>query len=104
MSKKNKTGPFSLGDKFKLPPHVSCYIEHNDHLTVYRTAAEAIEESEVVRDGFETDEDRQRSIDTDQIWTMQVFRNTPVGFEFYSASSLGKLIDWAWRSEMGVEE
>lgn len=69
----------------KLPRH-SCglYITHNDHLCVYKTAKDEIEDLESLsnptnRLDWATEESRARCIATNELWEIQWYPDTPIG-------------------------
>lgn len=63
--------------KYILPEHkCSLTISHNQHRDYYQPIEEYIEES---GDEFETEEAKRRSIETDEIWVIQWYPNTPIG-------------------------
>lgn len=70
-----------------MPAHkASLHITHNDHKSQYQSAAEWVEDMESCRaDGHAyaewiSDEQMQKAIETDSIWTVQWYPDTPVGF------------------------
>jgi hypothetical protein len=76
-----------------IPPHkASMTITHNEHLDVYETVAQRIEGADYFGDeDFVSPEDRQRCIDTNELWTCHWYPETPVGFHKLHASSLAAL-------------
>lgn len=85
----------------KFPKHnVSLTLMHNDHKNYYNTAREWCEEYE--RQDFYTwqsDEHKQRAIDTDEIWTLQWYPETPIGFHAIAAPTLEELLTFAGEYE-----
>ncbi len=76
-----------------LPKHAaSLTISHNDHLGYYSTVAREIEDDGHGMDAWVSEEEKQRSIDTNEVWLMQWYPDTPVGFYTLAASSLGALL------------
>tara|TARA_Y100000034_G_C6833073_1_gene376208 strand:+ start:921 stop:1187 length:267 start_codon:yes stop_codon:yes gene_type:complete len=74
-----------------LPAHkAGLSLEHNQHKNVYEKAAQWIEENEWC--DWENDEAKQKAIDTDEIWTLQWYPETPVGFCAVAAPTLADLI------------
>ena len=68
----------------KLPRHkCGLYITHNQNRDYYETAEEYIESRESLEDGptvvFGSAENRQRCIDTNELWEVCWFPDTPVG-------------------------
>ena len=74
-------------------------INMNDHRSVYQTAEQVIGEYENHEDfgptlDFQTPELRQRAIDTNTIYYLQWYRQTPVAFYSYAAPTLEDLARW----------
>jgi hypothetical protein len=69
-------------------------IEWNPHRTSYATVKDEIErltsEGETFFDDedFINEDDKQRCIDTDTLYVLQWYPETPIGFTTYAASSL----------------
>ena len=89
-----------------FPRHkASLHLTHNDHLSVYETAKDWIEERE--RSGavdFVAEGERQRCIDTNEVWHLQWYPNTPVGFCDVAAATLGALLAWVKENCPDAEE
>ncbi len=84
-----------------LPRHkASLTIEHNDHLSCYETVAEWCAGQTIFswRDG----EAQQRAINSDELWTMQWYPDTPVGFIAVAAPTLDELLAWAKEVEASL--
>lgn len=83
-------------DTVKFPMHkASMTITHNPHKDSYQSAQDWIIENESdIEHLYEwiSDEERQLAIDTDSIWTIQVYPNTPIGFYAYAASTFETLL------------
>lgn len=65
-------------------------LKHNDHKGVYESA-EKYANNEFLRDAWESEEEKQKAILEDSIWTLQWYPETPVGFCVIAASTLEKL-------------
>lgn len=78
-----------------LPPHkASLHINHNEHKANYETVERYLEhESE--RLDFRSEEERLRCISSDEIWELQWYPDTPIGFYAIAAPTLEALIDYA---------
>lgn len=77
-----------------LPKHkASLTICHNDHKDIYESAEQWIVNNEWC--DWKNDEDKQRAIATDSIWTIQWYPDTPVGFIAIAAPTLAELLEWA---------
>lgn len=83
----------------RLPPHAAgLTIERNPGRTSYETVALWLSG---VGAGSEPDwpdaDARQRAIDTDDVWVMQWYPETPVGFRCVAAPTLAELLELAGR-------
>lgn len=74
----------------EFPKHAcSLSLEHNPQRGVYQTVAQYLEEIE--RDAepiWASPQDRQKAINEDNIWILQWYPRTPVGFQEVAASTL----------------
>ena len=70
-------------------------LEHNPHLNVYDTVKQTLEDYDPY--GWKSDESRQRAIDTNEIWTLQWFQDTPIGSYSIAAPTLEELLEIADR-------
>lgn len=80
-----------------LPRHkVALYLTHNDHKSVYETAAQWVEKRETLGGPpeFTSPEERAKAIETDELWELQWYPDTPVGSHHVCASSLGAIMAW----------
>lgn len=88
----------------KLPRHISLTIEHNDH----RTNFESVEIYLLTRGDhgpdFESEEAKQRSIETNDLWTIQWFPDTPNGSIYLAAPTLDELLVFALKVEEDQSE
>lgn len=74
-----------------IPAHkVTFHLTHNQHLSYYETVEQMIASGHPAIDDhyFVSPEDRQRCIDTNEMWEAQWYPETPVGFHKICASSL----------------
>ena len=72
-------------------PKYNCalYITHNQHKSYYESVEDAVAEiDEREPDSWATPEERQRALDSDSIWRVQWYPDTPIGFYVVHASSL----------------
>lgn len=75
----------------KLPEHkCGLYLQHNEHRDLYETAADYIADND--RFQWKDEESKQRAIDTNEIWTLQWYPETPVGFCAAAAPTLEELL------------
>lgn len=71
----------------ELPfPEHKCglYLTHNEHLDLYQTVEQFTEDS----DGWVSTEEKKKAIATNELWQLQWYPDTPVGFYVLKASSL----------------
>jgi hypothetical protein len=90
----------------KFPKHKGgLYLTHNNHKGSYETAKERIEkyeENEIYDlSDWKDKESRQRAIDTDEIWDLQWYPDTPVGSYKVLAPTLEELLELALEVEAG---
>lgn len=65
----------------KLPQAIAHYISHNDHTTFYQSVEEYLADEVADFDQDEiTDQDREECIRTGEVWKLQWYPTTPVGF------------------------
>ncbi|MBP2661952.1 MAG: hypothetical protein H6Q69_4984 [Firmicutes bacterium] len=87
----------------KLPKHkCGLYLTHNNHKDYYLTATQAIEDEE--KDEcpvcWENEESKQEARDTNEIWTLQWYPETPIGSYHIAAPTLEKLLKFAEKVEV----
>lgn len=76
----------------KFPKHkCGLYLEHNANRDVYETVQQYLEENED-RWQFKDEDSRQRSIDQNEIWTLQWYPDTPVGSYSVAAPTLEEVL------------
>lgn len=81
--------------ELKFPPHeAGLSLHHNEHKNVYMTAAAYIEEQGAHWD-WVSPEQRQKAIETDSIWALQWYPNTPIAFCALAAADLDVLLTCA---------
>jgi hypothetical protein len=79
--------------EFRFPAHkCGLYLEHNAHRTVRSKLQDFIEEEEGLEDRFESPESKRRSIDTDELWTLQWYPETSIGFCKIAAPTLEEVL------------
>nr|DAF93438.1 MAG TPA: hypothetical protein [Myoviridae sp. ctshb19] len=79
----------------ELPRHkCSLTITHNDHKDYHRTLAQEIE---LYGDdnNWPSDEAKQRAIDTDEIWVIHWYPDTPIGSYRVAAPTLEEALAFA---------
>ncbi len=88
------TGDLATAILALLPKYdAGLHIERNPGRGSYQTVAEWLESSEREPD-FTDDYARQRAIDTNDVWVMQWYPSTPVGFQQAAAPTLGELLEF----------
>lgn len=73
----------------KLPRHMSLTIEHNPHRTMYESMDRFLQ---VYTPDFADDVDRQKCIESNEIWLMTWRPDTPVGLCSVAASTFDGLM------------
>ena len=86
-----------LAEKFAaaLPAHkASLTLRHNEHLGVYQTVAQEIDGNPDYygEEEWVSAEQRAKAIETNEIWTLHWYPNTPVGFNVLHAADLSALL------------
>ncbi len=77
-----------------FPKHdCGLYLEHNGHKDVYESVSEYT--SPFNDENWVSLEEKENSIKTNELWKLQWYPDTPVGFHVLLASSLSVLLDKA---------
>jgi hypothetical protein len=73
------------------------HISHNQHHGYYEKVEEAIggEDCTYPRDDFPDDDEIKKCIETDSVWTIQWYPETPIGFFRVSAATLSRALEFA---------
>lgn len=81
----------------KFPEHkCGLFLTHNEHRDYYQPLSQWIEEHS--QDGDEpwgSPEQKQKCLDTDELWELHWYPNTPVGFLVVWAATLEELLTFA---------
>lgn len=80
----------------KLPEHkCGLFLTHNEHKNYYETAADKIREWEETEwnPTWKDEDAKQRAIDTNEIWELQWYPDTPVGFCVVAAPTLEEVLE-----------
>ena len=78
----------------KFPKHkAGMFISHNEHLGYYQNIEEAI--CEVDEKDWVNEEEKRRALETGNIWRLQWYPETPVGFYTIVASTLEACLEGA---------
>tara|TARA_R110000868_G_scaffold184392_1_gene425920 strand:+ start:808 stop:1092 length:285 start_codon:yes stop_codon:yes gene_type:complete len=89
-----------MPDEFvnKLPKHdCGLYIEHNPNRDSYQNVQEWIEVDEVFGCpvDWKNDEQKQRAITANEVWTLRWYPNTPISNCYIASPTLGELLEFA---------
>lgn len=78
-----------------FPPHkAGLHLTHNEHKNCYISVEEHCQfGGDLGHEDFVDEEDFRRACETDELWELQWYPDTPVGFNLCRASSLDRLID-----------
>lgn len=86
-----------------FPDHAgSLELQHNEFTAEYSTAAKWIADcDEIGEDGgiaipeWESAAHKQRAIDSNEVWTLHWYPNTPIGFKYIAAPTYDELLKFA---------
>lgn len=69
-----------------FPSHkCGLYLTHNEHKDYYETVAQFIADRDF---DFVSDEDKQKCLAENELWVLQWYPDTPVGFNMVAGSTL----------------
>jgi hypothetical protein len=95
----------------KFPRHdCSLTLAHNAHRDVYNTLAQACDERDSLYDpwydaeAWISEEQRQKAIATNEVWTLHWYPNSPVGFHHCHAADLDALMEYVNREFPACEQ
>lgn len=73
-------------------PNHKCglHLCHNEHKNYYQSVESFVEEGDFI---FESDEAKQLCINSDEIWTLQWYPDTPVGSYTVAAPSFYRVLE-----------
>ena len=75
-----------------FPPHKGAlYLTHNEYKSYYQNIKDAV----ASLDCWASAEERRNSLDTGEIWELQWYPDTPVGFQKVAASTLEAVLEAA---------
>lgn len=78
-----------------LPKHkCSLYIQHNDHKSFYESVESWVIDNDDMY-SWKSVTTKQEAIDTDSVWTIQWYPDTPIGFISLAAPTLESLLEFA---------
>lgn len=76
-----------------FPKHINMHIEHQPHASCFQTVEEWLKENKLSGYSDTTPEDEHKMIESDSIWTIQWYPDTPVGFYSVAAASLERCVE-----------
>lgn len=88
-----------------LPQHkAGLFLTHNEHRGYYENASDYIREGRErpAPATWKDDDAIQRAISTDEIWELQWYPDTPVGFYRVAAPTLHELLELAKHTETTI--
>lgn len=92
----------------RFPKHkCGLSLEHNECRNYYETVQQFLDKMEKQLNfhyDWESAEHRQRSIETNEIWCLQWYANTPIGFNAVAAPTLDECLAFALTVEERDEE
>ncbi len=79
-----------------FPEHqCGLFLSHNEHRDSYQTVEEWLAEPQHEDVDFPSDEDKAAAIAADDVWELQWYPRTPIGFYRIFASTLDGLLAFA---------
>jgi len=89
-----------------FPSHkAGMYLTHNQHKDYYETVAQHIEEYvNIEKHDFVSEEDYQKCIDTNELWELQWYPETPIGFHKVNGSTLEIVLKRAMEIDAALKE
>ena len=89
-----------------LPSHkAGLYLTHNQHKDYYESIQDHINKyPNIDADYFVSPEDMQKCIDTDELWELQWYPETPISFHKVIGSSLEIVLKRAMEIEAKLKE
>lgn len=84
----------------KFPKHeCSLSLVHNEHNMYYQTVKEAIDDDNHGYEDWISEEQKQKAIDSNECWYIQVYPYSPNQFYTYAAADLDKLMEFIINEE-----
>lgn len=76
-----------------FPEHkAALHLSHNEHLNSYETVEQYLMTSHLDEEDFVSHEEMLKSVQTNELWVLQWYPDTPVGFCVRLASTLEALL------------
>ncbi len=83
----------------KFPRHLTLTLRHNEHKSNYQTVYGYLDHLGADADWVDQQQ-AVKAVETDEIWELQWYPDTPVGFCRKLAADLEVLLEWAERYAM----
>ena len=86
----------------KFPAHkCGLYLTHNEHKDVYLTVVEWLDDRGGGHVRWPDETERQKAIETNDVWSLQWYPNTPLACYCIGAASFDRLMELAaeWEEE-----
>ncbi len=85
-------------ESITFPRHeCGLHLTHNQHRDYYQTVEEYLRDE--ARISFESGEERALCLELNELWELQWYPDTPIGFYCVGASTLEKCLAFALESE-----
>lgn len=99
------TSDFDIALLNLLPKHEGeLCITHNAHKCNYSTVEEEIDDEYYGTDDWVSEDERNKAVATNSLWTLHWYPNTPVGFCTLHASSLEAILSHLMESKVNVPD
>lgn len=83
-----------------FPAHKGAlFLTHNEHKNEYATVGQWLNEQGDELADFPDESERQKAIVTDELWMLQWYPDTPVGFKRVCAASFDRLMELVTEEE-----
>lgn len=87
-----------INPRMNLPEHkCGLFLNHNEHRNYYMTAVDYIKEWEAqpCPPDWKDENAKRRAVETDEIWELQWYPDTPIGFNRVAAPTLREVLELA---------
>jgi hypothetical protein len=82
------------------PKHeASLHLSHNPHKSNYETVEQYAKWRELDNEDWASEEQKNKAIATNDVWELQWYPNTPIGFNIMLAADLDVLLDAVNKNE-----
>lgn len=79
----------------EFPRHINLHIEHQPHATNYETVGDWLAWNNSHKLADISEDDQREILETGEIWTVQWYPDTPVGFCCVAAATLERALELA---------